>query len=81
MKVVDLSPDHPQHDLLREIEAKGFFLRDDYDIRIRNPDLFDTAEAYSLFRQDPYGREGVFAGSLEWAIKQAHEQVMHELPK
>lgn len=44
----------------------GFFLRDDSDIR--REDGFEPEEAYSLFREEPYGRIEVFAGPEEWAI-------------
>lgn len=50
-------------------EYDGFFLRDDSDIR-ENARI-EPVEAYSLFREDPYGRVEVFAGSEDWAIQQA----------
>lgn len=44
----------------------GFFLRDDSPIR-RNAGM-EPVEAYSLFRDEPYGRIEVLAGPREWAI-------------
>ncbi len=41
------------------------YLRDDVATGCRDP---EDGEAYSLFRRDTGEREGVYAGSLRWAI-------------
>jgi hypothetical protein len=53
----------------------NYFLRDDYEIRKGVPHFMPFEQAYSLFRKEPYGRVMVFAGSLEWAIKQARKAI------
>ena len=50
-------------------EWPGFYLRDDRATGIRDD------EAYSLFRLKPYQREMVYAGRLEWAIKESNSLV------
>lgn len=53
-------------------EWPGWYLRDDLATGCRDP---EQGEAYSLFRFVPYGREGVYAGRLEWAIKECTERI------
>lgn len=56
--------------------ADGWFLRNDTPMR-KNWEWLTPAEheAYSLFRQNPYGREEVFCGSFEWAKKKALDNI------
>lgn len=57
------------------IEAAGFSLRDDFEIRQGVPEFEGREEAYSLFRLEPYGRVEVFAGTRDWAVEQAFAAV------
>lgn len=59
-------------------EYDGFFLRDDSDIR-ENARI-EPIEAYSLFRENPYGRVEVFAGPKDWAIERADRVVQEDTP-
>ena len=58
-------------------EWKGFFLRDDTEIR-SGGSFEGREEAYSLFREKPYERIEVFAGSEKWAIERAAKVVVIE---
>jgi hypothetical protein len=58
-------------------EWPGYFLRDDSAMRDDLPK--DEREAYSLFREAPYGRVHVFCGNLEWATEKAEEEIKNEV--
>lgn len=53
------------------------FLRNDKEIR--EGAGLTPAEAYSLFRREPYMRVAVFAGDIAWAIAEADSIVSLEL--
>lgn len=51
------------------------YLRDDLASGVRDP---EAGQAYSLFCKEPYGREHVWAGSLQWAILES-EAILYPL--
>ena len=51
------------------------YLRDDNATGCRDE---EDGQAYSLFRKQPYGREGVYAGSLKWAIIEAEAEYIDD---
>jgi len=55
---------------------EGYFLRD--DLKIRKSSDIEPHQAYSLFREKPYGRVKVFAGSLEWAITESEKAIAED---
>lgn len=54
-------------------EWPGYYLRDDLATGCRDP---EDGEAYSLFCLKPYGRLAVYAGRLEWAIKESQKHIV-----
>jgi len=54
-------------------EWSNHFLRDDSKMRDYLPE--DEREAYSLFRIEPYGREIVYCGSLQFALESAQKYI------
>jgi hypothetical protein len=64
------------------IEAAGFFLRDDTEMRKEWPDVISgetPAEAYSLCKKPdekyPFQRIQIFAGSKAWAVEEAYKLI------
>ena len=60
-----------------ELDQRGYWLRDDGDIRDGVESFKGIEEAYSLFRRGD-GRVHVFGGPKCWAIKEAHKLVFDE---
>lgn len=52
------------------------FLRD--NLEIRKSSGIEPHQAYSLFREKPYGRINVLAGSLEWEIAEAEKSIKED---
>lgn len=78
MKIVMLPDNHPSKEQLTALENKGYFLRDDLEIRHR-VDIFEGFEqAYSLFKREPLERVHVYAMKLELAIEAAWKQFAQE---
>lgn len=73
MKPVQLPADHPLRAKLDVLESRGFWLRDDLEIRRGVPEFAGIEQAYSLWRGVlGHGiREMVYGDPLEWAIDQA----------
>lgn len=59
----------------QRLNAAGFFLRDDTDIRTGVEAFKGIEEAYSLHTVNPFQRHHVFGGPRTWAIEQAHKLV------
>jgi len=57
-----------------DFDGEKFFLRDDRDAGIVDE------ERYSLFREDPYGRIAVYAGSLAWALVESYKKIKEICP-
>jgi hypothetical protein len=55
----------------RELNRLGYCLRDDTELRRGDPYFAGHEEAYSLCRDNPFQRFAAYAGSREWAAKQA----------
>ena len=58
-------------ELEQELNAAGYFLRDDRSIREGVEHFKGIEEAYSLYTV-PFERHGVFGGPRAWAVRMSH---------
>lgn len=57
-----------------ELNAKGYYLRDDYEIRQGVECFKGHEQAYSLHTKNPFERHAVYAMSRDEAVAMAHDE-------